>query len=103
MGAPAARTWTAGAGAPAAAGAGAGLAAAAALLWGGYPVPLDTVVPAVLLEVGVGWSFVGIGLIARRRRPGSRSGTLMVAVGFTWLLRVAGAVEHPVGYVLGAA
>jgi signal transduction histidine kinase len=66
-------------------------------------VPLDALVPAVLLDVGVGWSFIGIGLIARRRRPGSRAGTLMVAVGFAWLVRVSGAVEHPVGYVLGAA
>ncbi len=62
---------------------------------GGYPVPADLLGPAVLLNVAVGWSFVGIGLVARRRRPESRSGALMCAVGFAWLLHAAGAVNAP--------
>ena len=34
----------------------------------------------------VGWSFVGTGLYAWRRRPESRFGLLMVLVGFAWFL-----------------
>jgi signal transduction histidine kinase len=80
----------------------AGLAAAAAIAVGGYPVPVDVLVPAVLLNVAVGWSFVGIGLVARRRRPESRSGVLMCAVGFAWLLHTVGAVDAPAAFVVGA-
>ena len=91
------RVWTVGT-----AGAAAGLAAAAALVWGGYPVPVDSLVPAVLLNVAVGWSFIGIGLVAWHRRPASRAGLLMAAVGFAWLVRVAGAVHDPAAFVVGA-
>jgi signal transduction histidine kinase len=34
----------------------------------------------------VGWSFVGTGLYAWRRRPESRTGLLMVLLGFAWFL-----------------
>ena len=34
----------------------------------------------------VGWSFVGVGLYAARRRAEHRIGTLMVALGFAWFL-----------------
>jgi signal transduction histidine kinase len=34
----------------------------------------------------VGWSFVGTGLYAWRRRPDSRTGALMVLLGFAWFL-----------------
>ena len=34
----------------------------------------------------VGWSFVGTGLYAWRRRPESRTGALMVLLGFAWFL-----------------
>jgi signal transduction histidine kinase len=34
----------------------------------------------------VGWSFIGTGLYAKRRRPDSRTGELMVALGFAWLV-----------------
>jgi signal transduction histidine kinase len=34
----------------------------------------------------VGWSFIGTGLYARRQRPDSRIGTLMVLLGFAWFL-----------------
>ena len=34
----------------------------------------------------VGWSFVGVGLYAWRRRPESRIGELMVLLGFAWFL-----------------
>jgi signal transduction histidine kinase len=36
--------------------------------------------------VGVSWSFVGAGLVAWSRRPGNRTGMLMVAVGLTYAL-----------------
>jgi signal transduction histidine kinase len=34
----------------------------------------------------VGWSFIGTGLYAWRRRPESRIGVLMVALGFAWFV-----------------
>jgi signal transduction histidine kinase len=34
----------------------------------------------------VGWSFIGVGLFAWRRRPESRAGGLMVVLGFAWFL-----------------
>ncbi len=79
----------------------AGIASGAAIVWGGYTVPADLLGPTVVLHVAVGWSFVGIGLLAHRRRPRSRSGTLMCLVGFAWLLRAAGAVEAPAPFVVG--
>jgi len=86
-----------------AAGGVAGLGAAAAMIWGGYQVPVDLLVPAVVLNLAVGWSFIGVGVIAWARRPDSRSGVLMVAVGFAWLVRIAGAVDDPAAFVVGAA
>ena len=54
----------------------------------------------------VGWSFVGTGLYAWRRRPESRFGLLMVLVGFAWFLGPLYAADSPlvftVGIVLGA-
>ena len=57
--------------------------------------------PTVVLNLAVGWSFIGVGIAARVRRPDSRSGTLMVAVGIAWLVRIAGAIDHPSGFVIG--
>jgi signal transduction histidine kinase len=34
----------------------------------------------------VGWSFIGVGLYAWHRRPDSRTGALMVLMGFAWFL-----------------
>jgi signal transduction histidine kinase len=39
-----------------------------------------------ILQPLVGWSFVGTGIYATRRRPASRTGLLMVAMGFAWFL-----------------
>jgi PAS domain S-box-containing protein len=39
-----------------------------------------------LINAFVIWSFVGSGLVARRRRPGSRLGALMLFAGFSWAL-----------------
>jgi signal transduction histidine kinase len=37
-------------------------------------------------DLAVGWSLIGCGLVASRRRPESRTGPLMAATGFIWFL-----------------
>jgi signal transduction histidine kinase len=37
-------------------------------------------------DLAVGWSLIGCGLVAWKRRPESRTGPLMAATGFTWFL-----------------
>jgi len=37
-------------------------------------------------DLAVGWTLIGCGLVAWRRRPQSRAGPLMAATGFTWFL-----------------
>src|ERR671917_2954052 len=49
----------------------------------------------------VGWSFVGTGLYAWRRRPESRFGVLMVLVGFAWFLGPLYAADSPLVFTLG--
>ena len=49
----------------------------------------------------VGWSFVGAGLYAWRRRPESRFGLLMVLVGFAWFLGPLYASDSPLVFTLG--
>jgi hypothetical protein len=79
----------------------AGLGAAAALVGGGYPVPVDVLAPALVLNLSVGWSFIGVGINAWTRRPDSRTGLFMVVLGFAWLARIVGAVDAPAAYVVG--
>ena len=79
----------------------AGAAAAGALVSGGYEVPAELVAPTLVLNLAVGWSFVGVGLAARRRRPGNRTGLLMVLLGFAWLARFLVAVDTTPAFVLG--
>jgi signal transduction histidine kinase len=43
-----------------------------------------------LFGPAVGWSFIGTGLYAARRRPESRTGELMVLFGFAWFVSVLG-------------
>jgi signal transduction histidine kinase len=81
----------------------AGCAAAAALVWGGYPTSPATLVAAVLLSLGVGWSFVFVGLAATVARPDSRVGWLMVLAGFAGLARAVAAVDTRLAFVLGIA
>jgi signal transduction histidine kinase len=54
----------------------------------------------------VGWSFVGTGLYAWRRRPDSRFGALMTLLGFCWFFTPLAGADQPVvfafGLVLGA-
>jgi signal transduction histidine kinase len=55
----------------------------------------------------VGWSFIGIGLFAWRRRPDNRVGMLMAGTGFAWLVTGAGlsdlALPFTIGKVLGGS
>ncbi|KJK52079.1 hypothetical protein UK23_04960 [Lentzea aerocolonigenes] len=78
---------------------GTGFLALAALVWGGYEVP----VPAVVLNLAVGLSFIGAGVEAADRRPDSFSGQLMIAVGLAWFVRLAGAIENDVAFAVGVA
>ena len=79
----------------------AGAAAAAALVWGGYQVPANLLAPSLVLDLAVGWSFIGVGLVAWSRRPDSRTGVLMVVLGFAWFARFAVAVDTRSGFVVG--
>jgi signal transduction histidine kinase len=49
----------------------------------------------------VGWSFIGTGLYAMRRRPESRTGALMVLFGFAWLASVLSVANSAGLYSLG--
>ncbi len=51
----------------------------------------------------VGWSFIGTGLFAWWRRPENRTGALMTATGFAWLLQAMTASNSPVVFTLGYA
>jgi hypothetical protein len=48
----------------------------------------------------VGWSFIGTGLYASRRRPESRTGALMIALGFAWFLSTIGAANSALVYTI---
>jgi signal transduction histidine kinase len=78
---------------------GVGLANLALLLRSshGRPEPLAY---SLLLVVGVSWSFVGAGLVAWRRRPGNRTGALMVAVGLAFSLNGLILLRSPLGFTL---
>jgi signal transduction histidine kinase len=80
-----------------------GLAAGALVLSSGH---FDDRTVYGLLSPLVGWSFVGTGLYAWRRRPESRFGMLMTVLGFTWFLALLEAANAPVlftaGIVLGS-
>jgi signal transduction histidine kinase len=49
----------------------------------------------------VGWSFIGTGLFAWWRRPDSRFGLLMAAVGFTWFLGALVTADAPWLFTVG--
>ena len=49
----------------------------------------------------VGWSFIGTGLYAWRQRPESRTGLLMIALGFAWFLQTLDSSNAPLVYTSG--
>jgi signal transduction histidine kinase len=51
----------------------------------------------------VGWSFIGTGLFAWWRRPGNRTGALMVAVGFAWFATGVSASNEDLVFTAGIA
>lgn len=57
---------------------------------------------SVMFTLIVGWTFVGTGLLAWRRRPVSRVGVLMCAVGLSWLLTLLLRVNQEWLFVVGA-
>ena len=85
----------------AAGGLAAGVGAGAALVWGGYDVPAELAAPTIVLNLAVGWSFIGTGLLAWTRHPDNHTGPLMVVLGFAALGRFAVAVASDVGFAVG--
>ena len=49
----------------------------------------------------VGWSFIGTGLYAQRRRPESRAGVLMVVLGFAWFFNAIATSNLDLLYTIG--
>jgi signal transduction histidine kinase len=47
------------------------------------------------------WSFVGTGLYATHKRPGSRVGVLMVALGFAWCVAAISLANSAIAFSLG--
>jgi signal transduction histidine kinase len=87
------------------------LAAAAAPSAGvAYVIAASTTTPApgatAALTIITAWAFIVSGLIAWRRRPGNRTGPLMLATGFLWFLSglpaSSTAVLFTVGYATGS-
>lgn len=50
----------------------------------------------------VGWSFIGTGLYAWRQRPESRTGALMILLGFAWFLFTLDASNSPLVHTFAA-
>jgi signal transduction histidine kinase len=55
------------------------------------------------LALLVGWSFIGTGLFAWWRRPGNRTGLLMVAAGFAWFATGLSASDNDLVFTIGIA
>src|SRR3712207_8986343 len=80
---------------------------AAALVCGATVIALvltsdheDDKVVWAIFGPAVMWSFVGTGLYAWRRRPQSRTGALMVLLGFAWFLSTLESANSPLLYTL---
>ncbi|MEV0093653.1 histidine kinase [Streptomyces sp. NPDC050738] len=53
-------------------------------------------------DLAVGWAYAGAGLVAWWRRPGNRTGPLMVAEGVTWFLGNLQGTSVPALFAVGA-
>jgi signal transduction histidine kinase len=56
-----------------------------------------------VVDLVVGWSFVGTGLFAWWRRPLNRTGVLMTAVGFAWFAQTLSAANSEALFTIGIA
>jgi signal transduction histidine kinase len=56
-----------------------------------------------VLGLLVGWSFIGTGLFAWRRRPGNRTGLLMTTAGFAWFATGVSIANAPLVHTFGIA
>jgi signal transduction histidine kinase len=54
------------------------------------------------LALGIGWGFVGTGLFAWNRRPGSNIGPLMIAVGFAGLVKALAFSNGEIIFAIGS-
>ena len=62
----------------------------------------DSSVAAAVLGPLIGWLFIGTGLYAQRRRPESRTGVLMVVLGFTWFFASLAFSNSPLLFTLAS-
>jgi signal transduction histidine kinase len=62
---------------------------------------LDARVVWAIFGPAVGWTFIGTGLYAWRIRPQSRTGALMIVLGFCWFLYTLGAANSRAVYTIG--
>jgi signal transduction histidine kinase len=51
----------------------------------------------------IGWAFIGAGLYAWQRQPENRTGSLMTAVGFSWLVATLTVSSQPEVFIFGFA
>ncbi len=63
----------------------------------------DRPIATLALGLVVGWSFIAGGLMGWARRPGNRTGHLMVGVGFGVFLTALSEANHSLPYTLGSA
>jgi signal transduction histidine kinase len=56
---------------------------------------------SALLALLVGWAYIGSGLVAWRHRPESRTGPVLVAIGFTWFLTFLADSDDPAIFTVG--
>ena len=64
---------------------------------------VDNKAASAVLQPAAGWCFIGTGLYAWRRRPESRIGALMVAMGFAWFLFALDTADAPLLYTIALA
>jgi signal transduction histidine kinase len=60
----------------------------------------DAKVMWAIFAPAISWSFIGTGLYAWRRRPESRAGALMVALGFAWFFGGLSFANAPLPYTI---
>ena len=63
----------------------------------------DARVVRAVVGPAIGWSFIGTGLYAWRRRPESRTGVLMILLGFAWFIFTLQSANAPLVYTTALA